>query len=108
VDGAILNDGLALSMDFGPDWLEPIQARLAKLHPELSKEQLDAYDARCRSIRDAAQARVAALARRTGDPDGVYEAWAAETRAEHSWISEPNLRHLYSQARYYMHKGALG
>lgn len=108
VDPGILEEGLSLALELGADWLVPIQPRLAARHPELGPEQLDAYDARCRAVRDATQRRVGALAKEVGDPDAVQEAWTAEVRAEHPWIGEDNLRHLFSQARYYLHRGAYG
>lgn len=47
-DSPVLNAGLELAIAFGPDWLKPIQARLAVKYPELIRAELNAYDAACR------------------------------------------------------------
>lgn len=48
MDTALLNEGLAMGMEFGTNWLQPIQKRLAKKHPQLSQAELDEYDRVCR------------------------------------------------------------
>ena len=36
---ALLNEGLGLAMDWGENWLSPINVRLRKLHPYLSFDE---------------------------------------------------------------------
>jgi hypothetical protein len=104
----ILDHGLRLALAFGPDWLQPIQERLARRFPTLSRGELDEYDARCRQVRDAAQRRLGELVATAGDLDAVREQWNAEVRAEHPWLSEETLGHLYSQGCYYLYKDGYG
>jgi len=40
----ILNYGLKLAMAFGKHWLEPIQSRLIKKYPELTKVEQDEFN----------------------------------------------------------------
>ena len=48
MDAPSLNAGLELAMEFGQDWLKPIQSRLALEHPQLSAAEPDEADALCR------------------------------------------------------------
>jgi hypothetical protein len=108
VRGEILDHGLTLALAFGPEWLQPIQPQLARRFPTLSSRELDEYDAHCRQVRDVAQQRLSELAIGAGELDTVRDQWEAEIRAKHPWISEENLRHLYSQGCYYLYKNGFG
>ena len=44
---ALLNDGLELAMDWGENWLAPIQDRLHQRHPQLNPQQLDELNEAC-------------------------------------------------------------
>ena len=110
LDREILNEGLALAMAFGPDWLQPIQARLAAQHPHLAAAELDAYDAACRGAMDFGYAQAYdRLAAAGGDDPAARPAFEQAMRARHPWVSAGNLSRLFSQGRYYAWKdGALG
>ena len=45
----ILNEGVSLAMEFGKNWLQPIQKRLSKKYPKLSTTELDEYNTKCQS-----------------------------------------------------------
>jgi tRNA isopentenyl-2-thiomethyl-A-37 hydroxylase MiaE len=48
LDNKILNQGMELAMEFGKNWLMPIQDRLGKKHKRLNREELDHYEKVCR------------------------------------------------------------
>jgi hypothetical protein len=101
----ILNVGLSLGMEWGPDSLKPIQDRLGERYPELSVQELDGYAATCRAAMTFGYDEVARQWRFSGD-------WATEgaLRSEQAiqerypWISADNLGRLCSQGCYYYWK----
>jgi hypothetical protein len=48
-ESKILNCGLHLAMEWGENWLRPIQQRLAKRFPQLTQSELYHYDSECRA-----------------------------------------------------------
>ncbi|RAV99240.1 hypothetical protein [Pseudochryseolinea flava] len=46
----ILNTGLEFAMEFGPNWLKPIQDRLHASFPSLTTQTLDEYNETCRDV----------------------------------------------------------
>ena len=63
----VLNDGLRLAMEWGEYFLRPIQERLSKLYPELSKEQLDEYETICRAAMEYGISQMYELAEKSDD-----------------------------------------
>jgi hypothetical protein len=99
----VLNDGLALAMDWGEGWLAPIQDRLRERHPSLTKAELDGFDADCREAMRFGHETVHALVRQSGknvDP----EAFAASLGARYPWASAENTTRLFNQGLYYAWK----
>jgi hypothetical protein len=99
----ILNVGLDLALEWGKDWLEPIQQRLAKKYPRLTEEELDGYNAVCRQAMDFSHSSVGDLADTRG-LDVPYEEFVKLIRARLPWISDKNLSRAYSQGMYYIRK----
>jgi hypothetical protein len=100
---AILDDGLALAMEWGKEWLEPIQARLRQKYPQLSDSELDEYDSVCRGAMKFGNATVYALAEETGK-NPKYDDFAVRFGSRYPWASPSNLSHLFSQGMYYLWK----
>jgi hypothetical protein len=99
----VLNDGLALAMDWGEGWLAPIQDRLRERHPRLTKAELDGFDADCREAMRFGHETVYALVRQSGknaDP----AAFAASFGARYPWASAQNTTRLFNQGLYYAWK----
>ncbi len=46
----ILNIALKLTMEFGENWMQPIQNRLSKRFTNLSNQELDNYNDICQKI----------------------------------------------------------
>jgi hypothetical protein len=94
----ILNTSLSLALEWGEDWLKPIQKRLAQIYPELSATELDTYNVTCRKIMDDSFEAVYELP----SLDRIlYKQWEKKILALYPWISEKNLSHLFSQGCYY-------
>lgn len=109
----ILNDGLDMSMAFGPDWLKPIQERLGKKYPEITEEKLDEYNQICSKARDDGNdfiyrtlEKMAELKQTITSADLEYQLKTFMT-TKYLWISKENLNRLFSQGCYYAWKDGL-
>ena len=100
---AILNDGLVLAMEFGPNWLEPIQARLRQKYPQLSDSELDEYDSACRTAMDFGNETVASLAHET-KKNPKYDDFEVRFQSRYAWASPSTMSRLFSQGMYYLWK----
>jgi hypothetical protein len=105
MDERILNVGLDLAMEFGKNWLQPIQTRLAKKFPTLSPAQLDEYERACREAMKFGHAQVPIQWRRAGGQEkSARRLFDEVVLAAHPWITRTNLSHLFSQGCYYAWK----
>jgi hypothetical protein len=105
MDTSVLNKGLDLAMEFGENWLRPIQERLAKKYPELSRAALDEYDRVCREAMSFGHTQLVACWREAGsDQRQAFQFYQRDVLARYPWVSEPNLSRLFSQSCYYAHK----
>lgn len=101
----ILNVGLGLAMEFGENWLKPIQRRLQSLYPALDAHEADAYDAACHAAMNAGNRIVAELlAELGGFHDRAYGMFLSRLLTTYPWVSEDNAKHLFSQGCYYAMK----
>ncbi len=99
----LLNEGLALAMDWGDNWLSPINARLGKVYPHLGATRLDELNARCQgAMRLAYEAVHASL--HAGAPGLTLEGLATLVRAPYPWVNDENLARLLRQGVYYAAK----
>ena len=99
----ILNESLHLAMEWGGNWLQPIQKRLGKLYPELSPEELDRYDSIAREAMDYGHSTVCKMAEVTGKDIDKNE-FAEKFKAKYEWVSDKNIGRCFSQGRYYVYK----
>ncbi len=105
MNAIILNDGLKLAMEWGEEWLQPIQERLGRSHPALDRKELDRYDKTCRAAMQRGHRLVPLCWRRPGtDETTALAAFIEQMRKEYEWISDENLNRLYSQGMYYAWK----
>lgn len=102
-ENQILNDGLDYAMEFGSNWLQPIQSRLVKLYPKLSDIELDDYNSKCQAAMKTGHEQVYALAEESGK-DASFEAFVASYSKSFPWVSDKNLKHIFSQGMYYAWK----
>jgi hypothetical protein len=100
---ALLNDGLALAMNWGDQWLAPIQERLQAQHPWLAAAELDDLDAACQAamrLGHETAYRLAAENAQQVDPD----AFIRSVRARFAWVDDANAERLLRQSVYYLWK----
>jgi len=98
-----LNAGLALAMEWGENWLKPIQARLRLRYPQLSQAELDEFNRLSQEAmkfgHDTAYELAMAAAKRVHASD-----FAPIFKARYPWASDKNIAHLFSQGMYYAWK----
>ena len=100
---SILNEALHLAMDWGKDWLQPIQSRLGKAYPKLSQSELDSYNAIAQESMRFGNSQVYSMAEKEGS--GVsQELFSAVFRAKYSWANDKNISRCFSQGMYYAWK----
>ena len=100
---ALLNQGLRLAMEFGQNWLQPIQARLSLLHPELKPTELDRLNEICRSAMMHGHKVTYEQSAKLGKAVSIQTV-APVVRAKYSWINEENMGRLFSQGMYHAYK----
>ncbi len=97
----ILNAGLNLAMEFGENWLMPIQNRLGALYPELGPGELDQYNALCQEAMRFGHEQTRLAWRHSGGSQAVaYQKFSHDLRQRYAWVSEDNLSRLFSQGSY--------
>ncbi|MES2917429.1 MAG: hypothetical protein V4729_02305 [Pseudomonadota bacterium] len=102
-----LNAGLSLAMEWGSNWLKPIQERLAAQYPELTVAELDRYNEVCREAMKAGHDLVYSMAESQGkEVDSA--AWQAAFLSRYAWPNKDNLSKLFSQGMYYAWKDGVG
>ncbi len=99
----MLNVALKMSLEWGENWLRPIQQRMKKLYPQLTVEETNSLNQWCVEVRKYAFALVEeeyplALANQEG---------TAMERVEQMYpqIDSENLSQLYNQGMYYAWHG---
>ena len=102
LDPVVLNYGLHLAMQWGEDWLKPIQSRLGTAYPALSSTELDEINALCQEAMRHGHAAVLPLANMS-DAERIAT-WRADVLGRYAWVDENNLSHMYSQGMYYSMK----
>jgi hypothetical protein len=100
---AIWNEGLYLAMEWGTDWMKPIQPRLASRYPALTPAELDELDKLCRDAMKFGHTTVYDLAESAGK-DTKYEDFARVMTRRYAWVDARNLSRLFSQGMYYAWK----
>ena len=96
----LLNEGLALAMDWGQDWLAPIQDRLRRQHPYLLAHELDELNATCQQAMQWGHESAYALVRSRGQ-DIRPDDFAAAVLARYPWVNSANVARLFNQSIYY-------
>lgn len=100
---ALLNEGLALAMDWGENWLAPIQGRLRQAHAHLQPPELDDLNASCQQAMKFGHETVHALVLKNGTNVSQDE-FTALFLARYPWASAESTARLFSQSIYYAWK----
>ena len=105
MDTAVLNKGLDFAMEFGANWLRPIQDRLAAQFPQLSQGELDEYDRVCREAMNFGHTQLVSCWREAhSEQRQALEFFRRDVVGRYPWVSEANLSRLFSQGCYYAFK----
>lgn len=98
-----LNAGLALAMEWGENWLKPIQARLRLRYPQLTQAELDDFNRLCQEAMKFGHDTVYELAMEAGKTIRVND-FEPRMHARFPWVDSRNVAHLFSQGMYYAWK----
>ena len=105
MDDALLNEGLDLALEWGANWLKPINERLAERHPAMSAEELEAANKACQQAMYAGFDQVVASLRAANRSEAIARGdYERAMRARFAWISQANLGRVFSQGCYYAWK----
>ena len=99
----LLNDGLHLAMEWGSDWLKPIQERLTKKYPRLSTIELDEINTVCQAAMSFGHATVYDLVKEHGR-DVSLQQFEPIMKSRYPWVGAGNMSRLFSQGMYYSMK----
>lgn len=109
----ILNKGLEFALEFGHNWLQPIQSRLSDKFPDLKSDELNNYDSVCRTAMKQGHDYVyKTLEITTRENKKIKEKQMAEElksflHKEYPWIDSDNLKRILTQGYYYAGKDGL-
>jgi hypothetical protein len=109
----ILNRGLGFAMEFGKNWLQPINSRLKRVYRKLSDSELEEYNDTCQQVMKWANE---SIYRKLEDIDRVDKTiseielekqFNLELSGVFIWINKTNLKKLFSQTCYYAWRDGL-
>jgi len=90
-------------MDWGNNWLAPINARLHERHRYLETEELAALNAACQGALRLGHETVHRQFREGAKPVSLTS-FSAVVRETYPWVSQENLSRLLNQSLYYAAK----
>lgn len=94
-----------MALEWGEQWLRPINERLAVKHPNLGAEEIEAYNKACREAMFHGFDQVVACLRAADQQESrARAAFGSAMRARYPWMSPGNLARVYSQGCYYAWK----
>ena len=105
-EDALRNYALELAQEWGEQWLQPIQQRLAKALPHLSPEELDNYNAVAQAAMMDGYNLVYTMAEQNRKQIKEPE-WRSAYLDKYPWVDRRNLAHLFSTGMYYAYKDGL-
>lgn len=109
----ILNKGLEFALEFGPNWLQPLQSRLSDKFPALTPDQLDKFDSICRKTRDDGNRYLFQILETTAQEKKKIRMQDLTAKLNSllldscPWIDEENLKRILNQGMYYAWKEGL-
>lgn len=106
-EAEILNTGLQLAMEFGENWLKPIQQRLFRRYNFLSKEELDKYNLICKlALEDGIRFIQNTLTNLDSRQQYIGERelkleLAVFMRKKYTWINNQGIERVFNQSCYH-------
>jgi hypothetical protein len=104
---ALMNYALDLAQEWGGNWLKPIQDRLSKAYPKLTRSELDKFNAIAQDAMQFGHNLVYSMAEQKGKFVDETQ-WRTEYISRYPWVDEKNLKHLFSTGNYYAWKDGVG
>ena len=99
MDDETLNLGFSIAIEWGADWLKPIQSRLKTARPDLSQSQRKECNKIVQSAMTLGHQLVPEFLAANLESD--FDGWVAAIRQHYPWISDDNLNRCFSQGVYY-------
>ena len=90
-------------MAFGKHWLEPIQSRLIKKYPELTKVEQDEFNSICQEAKHYGHDKMYKFAENEGK-NISREAFSELFLSKYPWVNNKILKYVYNQGLYYVYK----
>lgn len=99
--GDVYNTAVMLSLEWGENWLKPIQERLRHYFPDVSEEEATQLDHHCREMM-----KVAMEVAEQYFFEKIYSLEEAKRMLKERFpkLAEDNLSRLFSQAIWYVNK----
>ena len=99
----LLNLALDMSLEWGPNWLKPINERILVAHPQLTERDAQTLQLWCVEAREFAFAEVEKWY--PLEVENKAERALETTRRKYPQIDAHNLAHLFNQGMYYAWHG---
>lgn len=99
----ILNAALAMSLEWGENWLKNINERIRAAYPQLTSEDAEILNRWCAEVRSFAY-KVIEVEYHT-PPEKLIEPAMPQIKSRYPQLNQENLNHLYSQGMYYAWHG---
>lgn len=106
----ILNNGYRMALEFGKNWLQPVNERLRKKYPKLSAEEIQEFSDTCHNIRKEGNQfiynrlrQLTELQQKITEHELNIELtdWMGE---HYPWVNNANIKRTISQGIYYAAK----
>lgn len=104
---SLLNDGLEVALEWGPNLSRPFAERLAERHPRLGPAELQELEKRCNAAMSFGHNLVSELAVQCGGVSRI-QGFHPAMAARYPWVNAANLSRIFSQGQYYAWKDGLG
>lgn len=101
----ILNDGLEVALEWGPNLAKPYGSRLAERQPQLSQPQLAEVEKTCKGAMDFGHNLIYEMAGKSGLTK--FEDFEPTMKARYPWINAKNLSQIRNQGMYYAWKDGI-
>ena len=109
----ILNKGLKYSLEFGKNWMRPINERLSRRFPNLTNAELEEFNRICEQTRNSSLNHMSEILQRITDQQNrvkekeIKSAITEWMRDQFPWVSSSNIKRIHSTGMYFGWKDGL-
>lgn len=106
----VLNKGYEMALEFGKNWLQPINDRLVKKFSNLSQKEIKEYSQACEQLRNESNNYIyERLSKLTDEQKEIREKDFTKEltdwmRTHSPWVSDSNIKRTFNQGMYYAWK----